>query len=174
MATAKTKKARRAAKVRDPNNMVVATNRRAFHDYHIDVTFEAGLMLQGTEVKSIRAGRVNLTEGFVRIISGEAWLWNVHISPYQRGGYVNHEPTRSRKLLLHKDQITTLYQHTQMKGQTVIPLRLYLRNGRVKVEVAVARGKKLYDKRQALTAKDAQREMDRVAKEFGRGRWQAD
>ena len=174
MATAKTKKARRAAKVRDPNNTVVVTNRRAFHDYHIDATFEAGLMLLGTEVKSIRAGRVNLTEGFVRIIDGEAWLWNVHISPYQRGGYVNHEPTRARKLLLHKDQIGTLYQHSQMKGQTIIPLRLYLRNGKVKVEVAVARGKKLYDKRQSLAAKDAQREMDRVAKEFGRGRWQAD
>ena len=99
MATAKTKKARRAAKVRDPNNLVVVKNRRAFHDYHIDATFEAGLALLGTEVKSIRAGRVNLTEGFVRIINREAWLWNVHISPYQRGGYVNHEPTRARKLL---------------------------------------------------------------------------
>ena len=155
MATAKKKKARRADNVRDPNNTVVVTNRRAFHDYHVDATFEAGLALVGTEVKSIRAGRVNLTEGFVRIISGEAWLWNAHISPYQRGGYVNHEPTRARKLLLHKDQIGTLRQHFQMKGQTIIPLRLYLRNGRVKVEVAIARGKKLYDKRQALAEKDA-------------------
>ena len=171
MATAKTKKARRAEKVRDPNNMVVATNRRAFHDYHIDATFEAGLNLLGTEVKSIRAGRVTLTEGFVRILNREAWLWNVHISPYQRGGYVNHEPTRARKLLLHKDQIGTLFQHSQMKGQTVIPIRLYLRNGRVKVEIAIARGKKLYDKRQALAEKDAQREMDRVAKEYSPGLW---
>jgi SsrA-binding protein len=171
MATAKTKKARRAASVRDPNNMVVVRNRRAFHDYHIDDTFEAGLALLGTEVKSIRAGRVNLTEGFVRVLNGEAWLWNVHISPYQRGGYVNHEPTRTRKLLLHKDQIATLYQHSQMKGQTIIPLRLYLRNGRAKVEVAIARGKKLYDKRHALATKEAQREMDRVAKEYGQGNW---
>ena len=171
MATARAKKARRAAKVRDPNNLVVVKNRRAFHDYHIDATFEAGVTLQGTEVKSIRAGRVNLTEGFVRIINREAWLWNVHISPYQRGGYVNHEPTRARKLLLHKDQIATLYQHSQMKGQTVIPLRLYLRNGRVKVEIGIARGKKLYDKRQTLAAKEAQRELDRVAKEFSQGRW---
>ena len=171
MASAKTKKARRAAKVRDPNNMVVVKNRRAFHDYHVDAAYEAGLALVGTEVKSIRAGRVNLTEGFVRVIDGEAWLWNAHISPYQRGGYVNHEPTRPRKLLLHRDQIAALRQHVQVKGQTVIPLRLYLRNGRVKVEIGAARGKKLYDKRQTLAAKDAQREVDRVAKEYGRGRW---
>lgn len=171
MPSAKTKKARRAAKVHDPNNTVVATNRRARHDYHIDAAFEAGLALLGTEVKSIRAGRVNLTEGFVRVIDGEAWLWNAHISPYQRGGYVNHEATRPRKLLLHRDQIATLRQHAQVKGQTVIPLRLYLRNGRVKVEIGAARGKKLYDKRQALAAKDAQREVDRVAKEYARGRY---
>ena len=171
MATAKTKKARRAAKVRDPNNMVVVTNRRAFHDYHVDAAYEAGLALVGTEVKSVRAGRVNLTEGFVRVIYGEAWLWNAHISPYQRGGYVNHEATRPRKLLLHRDQIAALRQHAQVKGQTVIPLRLYLRNGRIKVEIGAARGKKLYDKRQTLAAKDAQREVDRVAKEYSRGRW---
>ena len=171
MATAKTKKARRAAKVRDPNNMVVVTNRRAFHDYHVDAAYEAGLALVGTEVKSVRAGRVNLTEGFVRVIDGEAWLWNAHISPYQRGGYVNHEATRPRKLLLHRDQIAALRQHAQVKGQTVIPLRLYLRNGRIKVEIGAARGKKLYDKRQTLAAKDAQREVDRVAKEYSRGRW---
>ncbi len=171
MATAKKKKARRAAEVRDPNNMAVAANRRAHHNYHIDTTFEAGLALLGTEVKSIRAGRVNLAEGFVRVIDSEAWLWNVHISPYRRGGYVNHEPTRPRKLLLHKDQIAVLQQHSQLKGHTVIPLRLYLRNGRVKVAVAVARGKKLYDKRQALAAKDARRDMDRAAREFARNRW---
>ncbi len=171
MATAKTKKARRAAKVRDPNNMVVVTNRRAFHDYHVDAAYEAGLALVGTEVKSVRAGRVNLTEGFVRVIDGEAWLWNAHISPYQRGGYVNHEATRPRKLLLHRDQIAALRQHAQVKGQTVIPLRVYLRNGRIKVEIGAARGKKLYDKRQTLAAKDAQREVDRVAKEYSRGRW---
>jgi len=164
MTPARTKKAQRAQAVRDPNNVTIATNRRAFHDYHIEQTYEAGLVLTGTEIKSIRAGRVNITEGFVRFSNGEAWLWNVHIAPYGLGGYLNHDPTRPRKLLLHKKEIAQLALRAEAKGYTVVPLKLYLTKGRAKVEIGLARGKKLHDKREAIARRDAEREMDRALK----------
>ena len=121
----------------------VALNRRAHHDYAIGDTIEAGLVLTGTEIKSIRAGRVNLAEAYARIERGEAWLIGAHIAPYDQGNRNNHEPTRTRKLLLHRDQIAELVGRTQAKGETLVPLRLFLRDGRAKLEIGVARGKKI-------------------------------
>jgi SsrA-binding protein len=141
---------------------VIARNRRARHDYHIEDVYEAGLVLTGTEVKSLRAGRANLREGFVRIDGREAWLENVHISTYAQAGYGNHEPTRSRKLLLHAREIAMLVGKVKQKGYTLIPLRLYFARNRAKVEVGLARGKRQYDKRQALAEADAKREMERA------------
>jgi SsrA-binding protein len=144
----------------------VATNRKAYHDYFIDETVEAGLVLSGTEIKSVRDGRVNLRDSYARIENGEAWLWNAHISAYDHAGkYFNHVPTRSRKLLLHKSEIRRLQQKTQAKGLTLVPLRVYLKRGKAKVEVAIARGKKLYDKRDSLATREAGREMERAIKE---------
>jgi SsrA-binding protein len=140
----------------------VAVNRRAYHDYFIDETYEAGLALQGTEVKSLRAGRANLRDGYVRVERGEAWLENVHISPYTQGGYANHEPLRPRKLLLHAREIASLVGKIKQRGYTLIPLRLYFSHNRAKVELGLARGKRQYDKRQALAAADARREMERA------------
>ena len=140
----------------------VAVNRRAYHDYFIDEKYEAGLVLQGTEVKSLRAGRASLRDGFVRVDGGEAWLENVHISPYAQGGYVNHEPLRPRKLLLHADEIASLIGKTRQKGYTLVPLRLYFARNHAKVELGLARGKREYDKRQALAEADAKREMQRA------------
>jgi SsrA-binding protein len=140
----------------------VAVNRRAYHDYFIDEKYEAGLVLQGTEVKSLRAGRANLRDGFVRVDGREAWLENVHISPYAQGGYVNHEPLRPRKLLLHADEIASLVGKTRQKGFTLVPLRLYFARNHAKVELGLARGKREYDKRQALADADAKREMQRA------------
>ena len=140
----------------------VAVNRRAYHDYFIDEKFEAGLVLLGTEVKSMRAGRANLRDGYVRVDGREAWLENVHVSPYEQGGYVNHEPLRPRKLLLHSDELASLIGKTRQKGYTLIPLRLYFARNRAKVELGLARGKRQYDKRQTLAAADAKREMERA------------
>jgi len=140
----------------------VAVNRRAYHDYFIDETWEAGLVLAGTEVKSLRAGRANLREGFVRVDGHEAWLENVHISTYEQGGYTNHEPIRPRKLLLHAEEIASLIGKVKQRGYTLIPIRLYFARNRAKVEIGLGRGKKLYDKRQALAAADAKREMARA------------
>ena len=137
-------------------------NRRAYHDYFIDEKFEAGLVLLGTEVKSMRAGRANLRDGYVRVDGREAWLENVHVSPYEQGGYVNHEPLRPRKLLLHSDELASLIGKTRQKGYTLIPLRLYFARNRAKVELGLARGKRQYDKRQTLAAADAKREMERA------------
>jgi SsrA-binding protein len=142
----------------------VAVNRRAYHDYFIDETYEAGLALQGTEVKSLRAGRANLRDGYVRVERGEAWLENVHISPYTQGGYANHEPLRPRKLLLHAREIASLVGKIKQRGYTLIPLRLYFSHNRAKVELGLARGKRQYDKRQALAAADARREMERAVR----------
>jgi SsrA-binding protein len=142
----------------------IAVNRRAFHDYFLDERLEAGLSLTGTEVKSLRAGRANLRDGFVRIDGREAWLENVHISPYEQGGYVNHDPRRPRKLLLHGDEIATLNGKVRQRGYTLVPLRLYFHGNWAKVEVGLARGKKLYDKRQALAEREAQRQMERALK----------
>ena len=142
----------------------IATNRRAFHDYFIDEQLEAGVVLVGTEVKSLRAGKANLRDGFVRIDGQEAWLENVHISPYTQGGYVNHEPMRSRKLLLHRREIASLSGKTRQKGYTLIPLRMYFAGNHAKVEIGLARGKRQYDKRAALAEADAKREMERATR----------
>lgn len=141
-----------------------AVNRRAFHDYFIDEKYEAGLVLTGTEVKSIRAGRCNLRDGFVRIDGMEAWLENVHISPYAQGNLMNHEPMRPRKLLLHRKQISSLIGKVKQKGYTLIPLRVYIARNRVKVEIGLARGKRQFDKRQAIAERDAKREIARAVR----------
>ena len=141
---------------------VVARNRRARHDYHIDDVLEAGLVLTGTEVKSLRAGRASLTDGFAQIADGEAWLHGVHIPEYTQGTWTNHEPRRTRKLLLHRKEIDRLASATRERGLTVVPLSLYFKDGRAKVELAVARGKHTYDKRHDLAERDAAREVDRA------------
>ena len=142
----------------------VATNRRAFHDYFVDERYEAGLVLTGTEVKSLRAGRCNLRDGYVRIDGQEAWLENVHISPYAQGNLANHEPLRPRKLLLHRGEIAGLIGKVRQRGYTLIPLRMYFSNQRAKVEIGLCRGKRQYDKRQAIAEADARREMERALK----------
>src|SRR5258706_6444894 len=139
-----------------------AVNRRAFHDYFIDEKFEAGMVLTGTEVKSIREGRCNLRDGFVRIDGNEACLENVHISPYAQGNLLNHEPMRPRKLLLHRKQIASLIGKVRQKSYTLIPLRAYFARNRAKVEIGLARGKRQYDKRQAIAERDAKREIERA------------
>jgi SsrA-binding protein len=144
---------------------VIATNRKARHEYHFDDTVEAGLVLLGTEIKSIRAGRVSLQEGFVVFEEGEAWLANVHIAQYDPASRQNHDPKRRRKLLLHRREIDRLHSRAREKGYTVIPTRLYLKDGRAKVEIALARGKKLYDKRQAIAKRDSKRQVERALKE---------
>jgi SsrA-binding protein len=146
---------------------VIARNRRARHDYHIDDVVEAGLVLTGTEVKSLRAGRASLTDGFAEITDGEMWLHGVHIPEYAQGTWTNHEPRRLRKLLLHRKEIDRLASLTAERGFTLIPLALYFSGGRVKVELAVARGKRSYDKRQDLARRDAAREVERAARRRG-------
>jgi SsrA-binding protein len=140
----------------------VATNRRAFHDYFVDEQYEAGLVLTGTEVKSLRGGKCNLRDGYVRIDGREAWLENVHISPYAQGNIMNHDPLRPRKLLLHSEEIASLIGKVRQRGYTLIPLRVYFTRNRAKVDVGLCRGKRQYDKRQAIAAADAKREMERA------------
>lgn len=140
----------------------VTVNRRAFHDYFIDERLEAGVQLSGTEVKSVRGGRVNIRDGFVRVDGREAWLENVHISPYERGNIFNHDPDRPRKLLLHRDEISSLVGKVKQKGYTLVPLRVYIARNHVKVEIGLARGKRQFDKRQSLAEADAKREMARA------------
>ncbi len=143
----------------------LAVNRKAFHDYEIEETLEAGLALVGSEIKSVREGRVNLRESYVKVERGEAWLLNAHISPYpQAGTHFNHEPFRSRKLLLHSNQILYLHGKVAQKGLTIVPIRIYLVRGRAKLEIALAKGRKLYDKRDALAEREAEREIARVVK----------
>ena len=141
---------------------VVARNRRARHDYHIEDVVEAGLVLTGTEVKSLRAGRASLTDGFGQITDGEVWLLGVHIPEYTHGTWTNHEPRRPRKLLLHRKEIDRLASKTAERGLTLIPLSLYFSNGKAKVVLAVGRGKRTYDKRQDLAQRDAAREVERA------------
>jgi SsrA-binding protein len=136
----------------------IAENRKAFHDFHLLETFEAGIVLLGTEVKSIREGRVNLRDSFARVEDGEVFLYNVNISPYSHRGYADHEPLRRRKLLLHRDEIRKLIGKTVEKGMTLVPVRLYYKNGRVKVAVSLAKGKKDYDKRETIKRREADRE----------------
>ena len=144
---------------------VVATNRKAYHEYSFQDTFEAGLVLRGTEIKSIRGGRVSLQEGYVLFENGEAWLVNVHIAPYEPASRENHDPKRKRKLLLHRREIDRLSARVQEKGLTVIPLRLYLKDGRAKLEIGLGRGKKQYDKRETIARRDSERQVQRAIKE---------
>ena len=143
----------------------VAQNKKARHDYHIEQTFEAGLVLTGTEVKALRAGRASLVDGFAQVTDGEIWLHNVHIPEYSQGTWTNHAPRRTRKLLLRKDEIAKLAGKTKEGGRTIVPLSLYFKNGYAKVEIALATGKKAYDKRQSIAERDAKRETQR---EMGR------
>ncbi len=145
-----------------------ANNRKALHDYHILEKLEAGLVLTGTEAKSVRAGRINLREAYARIERGEAWLYGAHIAPYEKGNRYNHDPLRPRKLLLHRDQIGKLAGRVQEGGVTIVPLRVYDRRGYINVELGLARGKKQWDKRQAIAKREAAREIDRAIKEFAR------
>jgi SsrA-binding protein len=141
---------------------IIARNRRARHDYHIEDVVEAGLVLTGTEVKSLRAGRASLTDGFGQLADGELWLHGVHIPEYTQGTWTNHEPRRPRKLLLHRKEIDRLASKTAERGLTLVPLELYFKDGKVKVEMALARGKRNYDKRQDLAQRDAAREVERA------------
>ncbi|MFZ2096707.1 MAG: SsrA-binding protein SmpB [Anaerolineales bacterium] len=141
---------------------IIASNRRARHEYFILETIEAGIVLHGSEIKSIRVGQISLAEAYVRIDGKEAWLEDAHIAPYEQASIYNHEPRRPRKLLLHSTEIHKLWNTVRQKGVTIIPLAIYLKNGRAKVEIAVAKGKKLYDKRAEITKRDTQREIERT------------
>lgn len=144
---------------------VVATNRKARHEYFLLDIYEAGLVLRGSEIKSIRAGQVSLSQAYVSIDENEAWLINAHIAPYDEAGRYNHDPMRQRKLLLHSSEIRKLTDKVRQKGATIIPLQIYLKDGIAKVEIALAKGKKQYDKRHDIAKRDAQREMDRRYKQ---------
>ncbi len=143
----------------------VTENRKARHEYHILETYEAGLALTGTEVKSLRAGKANLQDSYARVENAELMLYNMHISPYEQGNRFNHEPKRTRRLLMHKQEIMRLLGKTREKGLALIPLKVYFKNGLAKVELALAKGKKLYDRREDLAARDAKREMERAVRE---------
>ncbi|AVL00371.1 SsrA-binding protein SmpB [Pediococcus inopinatus] len=156
MAKAKTKQ-------RDP---ALAQNKKARHDYLISETFEAGMVLTGTEIKSVRASRINLKDGYVQIRNGEAILMNIHISEYTEGNQFNHDPLRNRKLLLHKKQIAELAEQTQNKGITIVPLKVYLKHGFAKVLIGVAKGKHEYDKRETLKRRDQEREIAKAVKRY--------
>ncbi|MGD1996144.1 MAG: SsrA-binding protein SmpB [Anaerolineae bacterium] len=149
---------------------IVATNRKATHDYHIEDTYEAGLALLGTEIKSVRARQVSLRDGYVQPRGDELWLVNVHIAPYDHAGGRGHDPLRPRKLLLHRREIDRLVSQVQERGYTIVPLRMYLKGGWAKVEIALARGKRKYDKRQAIAERDAERQIQRGWKEWKRRR----
>ncbi|EAN7707871.1 SsrA-binding protein SmpB [Listeria monocytogenes] len=144
---------------------LVAQNKKARHDYAIEETFEAGIVLQGTEIKSVRNARVNLKDSYARIDKGEIFLHNMHISPYEQGNRYNHDPLRTRKLLLHKKQISRLIGETKESGHSIVPLKMYIKDGYAKVLIGVARGKKKYDKRQDLKQKEAKRDIERAFKE---------
>ena len=142
----------------------VVTNRKAYHNYHIGESVEAGIVLTGTEIKSIRAGRVSLGDAYVKPEGGELWLLNAHIARYEAGSYMSHEPTRSRKLLLHRKEIDSLAGKIQEKGLTLVPLKLYIKDSIAKLEIALAKGKKLYDKREAIARRQTDREIGRAIK----------
>ena len=150
---------------------LVAQNRRARHEYEILETVEAGLVLRGTEVKSLRAGLVNFKDSYASVRNGEGWLLGCHINPYSHGTDANHDPERDRKLLLHKREIDRLGGRISEKGLTLVPLRLYFKDGRAKVELGLARGKKLHDKRATLREREVRREMDKAARAARRGAW---
>ena len=150
------------------NEKVVIKNRKARYEYHIINSIEAGIMLQGTEVKSLRNGKANLQDSYAALKEGEVFLYNLHISPYEQGTYNNHEPRRPRKLLLHKSEIRKLSRQVQEKGVTLIPLKVYFKNGLAKIELGFARGKKLYDKRKVIAERDSKRQLDRELSEKNR------
>ncbi|MEO8953052.1 MAG: SsrA-binding protein SmpB [Ktedonobacteraceae bacterium] len=152
------------ASTRDESFRVIAVNRQAYHDYYVERTLEVGIALLGTEIKSIRDGKVNLRGAYALARHGELWLENAHIAVYEHGNRYNHEPTRNRKLLLHRREIDQLLAKVATKGLTLIPLKLYLKGGRAKIELGLCRGKKLYDKRDAIAERDAKREIERVVR----------
>lgn len=144
---------------------MVAQNKKAYHDYAIEETFEAGIVLQGTEIKSIRAGKVNLKDSYARIQNNEIYLFGMHVSPYEQGNRYNHDPLRTRKLLLHRKEISKLIGESKEVGYSIVPLKMYLKNGYAKVLIGLARGKKKYDKREDLKKKEAKREVERAFRE---------
>ena len=144
---------------------MIAVNRKAYHDYHIQENIEAGIVLKGSEIKSVRAGKVNLSDAYAKPENGELWLYNSHIASYDAASYNTHEPTRPRKLLLHRKEIDNLVGKVIQKGLTVVPLKLYIKHGVAKVELGVAKGKKVYDKRETIARRHADREMDRAMKQ---------
>jgi len=148
----------------NPRDRDIAVNRRARHEYHIEETLEAGIVLLGSEIKALREGKANLKDSYGRIDGDEVWLWNAHISPYAPASQFGHEPTRTRKLLLHREEISRLTGKVKERGLTLVPLRLYFKRGRAKVELALARGKKQHDKRDAIRERDVRREIDRAMK----------
>jgi SsrA-binding protein len=148
----------------NPRDRDIAVNRRARHEYHIEETLEAGIVLLGSEIKALREGKANLKDSYGRIDGDEVWLWNAHISPYAPASQFGHEPTRTRKLLLHREEIARLTGKVKERGLTLVPLRLYFKRGRAKVELALARGKKQHDKRDAIRERDVRREIDRAMK----------
>jgi SsrA-binding protein len=150
---------------REEAQKIIADNRKAFHDYHIVDTLEAGIALLGTEVKSIREGGANLRDSFARVEDGEVWVYNVHISPYRNRGYSDHDPKRRRKLLLHRREIRKLIGKTVERGMTLVPVRMYFKDGRVKVAISLAKGKKAYDKRETIRRREADRETRAAIKE---------
>ncbi len=156
--------------MKERGRKVIVSNRRARHDYAVVDTYEAGIVLTGTEVKSLRAGRASLADAFAGVEDGEVWLRGVHIPEYDQGSWTNHEPRRARKLLLHRDEITRLVGKTREGGLTLVPLAMYFRDGKVKVELALARGKRTYDKRRDLARRDAQREVERALGQRAKGR----
>ena len=143
---------------------LIANNKKAFHDYFIEDTYEAGISLAGTEVKSLRMGKCSIKESFVRVENGEVYIYGMHISPYEKGNIFNKDPLRVRKLLLHKSQIQKLIGNSAEKGYTIVPLQVYFSNGRAKIEIGLAKGKKLYDKRQDIAKKDQKREAEKELK----------
>lgn len=155
---------------KEKGRKLIAQNKKARHDYHILDTYEAGLVLMGTEVKSLRQGRASLADGFVQLDGNEAWLHNVHVPEYSQGTWTNHSARRKRKLLLHRAEIDKLESKSQETGHTIVPLALYFKDGKVKVEIALARGRKSYDKRQALAERQAGREISRVMGRRAKGR----
>lgn len=149
-------------------NRTIANNRKAFHDYTIEDRYEAGIALAGSEIKSVRAGRVNLRDSYVTFRQGEAWLVGMHISGYSQASYLDHDPLRDRKLLLHKQEIARLQARVEQRGYTVVPLRMYLKSNRAKVEIALAKGKREYDKRSAIAERDSERAIRRALREHMR------
>mgnify|MGYP001569780175 CR=1 FL=1 len=154
-------------KKEDSDYKIIASNRKAYHDYHIEDTLEAGMVLTGTEIKSIRLGRVSLREAYARVDKGEAWLIHAHIAQYPTGNRYNHEPTRNRKLLLHRKELSWLAGKVREKGYTLVPIKLYIKRGYAKIELGLGRGKREYDKREDLARREAQRDIERAMKARG-------